>query len=94
MHACLHCGKVTLRLHAVMDPCVPGAEQTCRYATGIDTGCVLGGQRTAVVLPPLTELRRRGLASPPQAPVTLEAVGGVLVSVQAKQVYRQDDNDE
>jgi hypothetical protein len=55
---------------------------------------VLGEQLTAVVLPSLEEMRRRGLPSPPQPPVTLEAAGGRLVSVQARRVYREDDNDE
>ena len=69
-------------------PCV----QPCRFATGIDTGCVLGDQLTAVVLPSLAEMRERGLPSPPQGAVTLDSIGARLESVRAKEVYRRDDD--
>ncbi|CAL8471900.1 g11442 [Coccomyxa elongata] len=67
--------------------------QPCRYATGIDTGCVLGDQLTAVVLPPVSELRRRGIASPPTGSVTLESIAGELISVRAKRCYKKEDVD-
>ena len=70
------------------------ALQMCKYATGIDTGCVLGDDLTALVLPSLQELRQKGLATPPAEPVTLEACGGQLVQVKARQVYRRDDADD
>lgn len=68
--------------------------QPCRFATGIDTGCVLGDALTAVVLPSLGEMREKGLASPPRGAVTLDAIGARLESVRAKEVYRKDDNDD
>lgn len=71
-----------------------GALQPCRYATGIDTGCVLGDQLTAVVLPSLQELREKGIASPPEGSVTLESLGGRLLSVKARETYDQDPKDQ
>lgn len=67
--------------------------QPCRFATGIDTGCVLGDQLTAVVLPPVSKLRSMGVASPPTGSVTMESIGGQLVSVRAKRCYKAEDND-
>ena len=68
--------------------------QMCKYATGIDTGCVLGDDLTAMVLPSLEEMTQKGLCSPPKEPVTLDACGGQLMSVKAKRVYRKDDADD
>ena len=66
----------------------------CKYATGIDTGCVLGDELSALVLPSIKEMKQNGLAIPPPEPVTLEACGGQLVQVKARQVYRKDDADD
>ena len=70
--------------------------QTCRFATGIDTGCVLGDQLTAVVLPRRGDLAARGFR--PAAAchaggkgVTLAALGAELVSVPAARVYAGGD---
>lgn len=75
---------------------MPAARQTRQYATGIDTGCVLGDQLTAVVLPSLAHLGARGFR--PAAAmavggggVTLEALGAELVSVPAARAYAGDD---
>lgn len=68
--------------------------QLCKYATGIDTGCVLGDELTALVLPSIKEMQQRGLATPPKEPVTLEATGGELVSVKARQISRRNDADD
>ena len=73
---------------------MPMPVQTCKYATGIDTGCVLGDELTALVLPSLEEMKQKGLCSPPKEPVTLKACGGQLISVKAKRVYRKDDADD
>lgn len=67
--------------------------QPCRFATGIDTGCVLGDQLTAVVLPPASELRSLGVATPPTGSITLESIHGHLVSVRAKRCYKKEDDD-
>lgn len=67
--------------------------QPCRFATGIDTGCVLGDQLSAVVLPPVSKLRSMGVTSPPTGSVTLESIGGQLVSVRAKRCYKKEDDD-
>ena len=64
--------------------------QMCKYATGIDTGCVLGDELSALVLPSIKEMKQKGLATPPAEPVTLEACGGQLVQVKARQAYRRD----
>ena len=74
--------------------CCFAALQECKYATGIDTGCVLGGELTALVLPSIQEMQQKGLATPPAEPVTLEACGGQLVQVKARKVYRRDDADD
>lgn len=68
--------------------------QMCKYATGIDTGCVLGDDLSALILPSIKEMQQKGLATPPKEPVTLEACGGQLVQVKARQVYRRDDADD
>ena len=68
--------------------------QLCKYATGIDTGCVLGDDLTALILPSIKEMQQKGLAMPPQEPVTLKACGAQMVSVKARQVYRKDDADD
>lgn len=54
---------------------------------------MLGDQLTAVVLPPVSELRRRGIASPPTGSVTLESIAGELISVRAKRCYKKEDED-
>ena len=67
--------------------------QQARFATGLDTGAVYGGELTAAVLPPLPEVeanydaaagrwRSSGGAVP-----TLEDLGGKLVSVDALAVH-------
>ena len=66
--------------------------QTCGFASGIDTGCCLGDQLTALVLPTLKELDERNWRPPPSG-VTREELGAKLVSVQARQQYRADDKD-
>ena len=68
------------------------AMQPCSFASGIDTGCCLGDQLTALVLPPLEELRARNWL-PPRAGVTREDLGATLVSVPARQKYVSDDKD-
>jgi len=62
--------------------------QLAPYATGVDTGCVYGGQLSACVLPPLVELRKsaefvRKLAG--GQPLTLEDLQGEIVSVPSSQ---------
>ena len=62
--------------------------QKLPFASGIDTGCVLGDRLTALVLPPITELEARGWK--PQEPphgVTRKALGAELVHVPARQSY-------
>jgi len=74
------------------------ARQTCRFATGIDTGCVLGDCLTAVVLPSVAGLAARGfrpaavLAAGAEG-VTLAALGAELVSVPAARNYAGSDKD-
>ena len=80
------------RVKAPADSCA--LLQMCKYATGIDTGCVLGDDLSALVLPSLKEMQQKGLATPPAEPVTLEGCGGQLVQVKARQVYRRDDADD
>ncbi len=78
--------------------CAPRAAQTCRFATGIDTGCVLGDCLTAVVLPSVPDLAARGfrpaaaLAAGGEG-VTLAALGAELVSVPAARNYAGSDKD-
>jgi hypothetical protein len=79
-------------LSSIEPLCLPIA-QPCRFATGIDTGCVLGDQLSAVVLPPVSKLRSMGVTSPPTGSVTLESIGGQLVSVRAKRCYKKEDED-
>jgi hypothetical protein len=67
--------------------------QTCEHATGIDTGCVLGQQLTAVVLPPLKELQQRGrfaAAVRQGLPLSLHDLEAVLVSVPSGFKYVDD----
>ncbi|KAK9792706.1 hypothetical protein WJX73_008389 [Symbiochloris irregularis] len=59
--------------------------QKWEYCTGIDTGCVLGDNLTALVLPSVSELEARGFN--PHKGVTREALGAELVSVKARQAY-------
>ncbi|KAF6259985.1 Metallo-dependent phosphatase-like protein [Scenedesmus sp. NREL 46B-D3] len=68
--------------------------QTCEHATGIDTGCCLGAQLTACVLPPLRELQQRANSAAVQqgVPVTLHDLGAVLVSVPSGSTYQGDDS--
>ena len=70
--------------------------QTCRFATGIDTGCVLGDELTAVVLPRRGDLAAQGFRAAAACHaggegVTLAALGAELVSVPAARVYSGDD---
>lgn len=69
-------------------PCL----QECSFASGIDTGCCHGDHLTALVLPPLSELKARQW-SPPSQGVTRESLGAKLVSVQAREKYVKDDKD-
>jgi hypothetical protein len=67
--------------------------QTCEHATGIDTGCILGAQLTACVLPPLKELQQRprfAAAVQQRLPVTLHDLEAVLVSIPSGTTYVDD----
>ena len=66
--------------------------QECSHASGIDTGCCLGDQLTALVLPSVSELEAKKWQSPPGG-VTRESLGAQIVSVQAREQYRADDKD-
>ena len=62
--------------------------QKQEYASGIDTGCVLGDYLTALVLPSLNDLKARGwtLPDPPHG-LTRDALGAELVAVRARKAY-------
>lgn len=68
--------------------------QVASHASGIDTGCCLGDQLTALVLPRLAELDARGW-NPASCKdgVTREEMGARLVSVDAREKYVQDDKE-
>jgi hypothetical protein len=83
-----------LDMHSSLETQSVLPSQPCRYATGIDTGCVLGDQLTAVVLPPVRELRDRGVETAPRGSVTLASLGGSIISVKAQNVYNTDDKDQ
>jgi hypothetical protein len=62
--------------------------QTERYATGVDTGCWAGGRLTAIVLPPLRELRKSAAfvkKLDAGEPLTLHDLDARFVSVPSQQ---------
>lgn len=83
----------TTWLHALSCPTTCHTSmQACSFASGIDTGCCLGDQLTALVLPSLEELEARGWG-PPAEGVTRESLGARLVSVPARRQYVMPDED-
>ena len=54
--------------------------QRCKFATGIDTGCVVGDKLTAAVLPSASELEESNWA-PPSEGTTFESLGTELVGM-------------
>jgi hypothetical protein len=61
------------------------------FCTGLDTACVAGGQLTACVLPPLSQLQQEpGLvrARSHNAPASLRDMGGFLLSVPSGTRYQ------
>ena len=70
------------------------ALQAASHASGIDTGCCLGDQLTALVLPRLSELEARGWTPAScKEGVTREEIGAKLVSVNAREQYVKDDKE-
>ena len=52
------------------------------YATGLDSGCVYGGELTACILPKMSSLQE--IVS---SQVTREDLGAEFVSIKAKRTY-------